>query len=171
MDVPETSSPLPWTETPGPEHLLFAYGTLMFTTGIPHVDAALLAAGPSLGRGWIHGRLYDLGEYPGALSSAKDEGAAEEDSPKIWGHLMQLKDPAGFYSVIDHYEGFDAADPAASEFVRARTRVYLAGSDRGIPCQVYWYNLPIHDRVEITSGDYLDYRQSPGRPARGRIVS
>lgn len=166
MDVPEPAFPPPWAETSGPEHLLFAYGTLMLTTGIPHVDAALRDAGPSLGGGWIHGRLFDLGEYPGAVA---DPGAA--DAPRIRGRLLHLKDPTAFYAVIDRYEGFEAGDPAASEFVRAQTRAYLPGMDRGILCQVYWYNLPIHGRPEIASGDYLAYWQSRGKPSQGRIVS
>jgi gamma-glutamylcyclotransferase (GGCT)/AIG2-like uncharacterized protein YtfP len=168
MDVPEPASPPPWAETPDPRHLLFAYGTLMLTTGIPHVDAALRDAGPSLGGGWIHGRLFDLGDYPGAVAAGPTASAGEEDSPKIRGHLLHLKDPASFYAVIDAYEGFVAADPAASEFVRMETRVYLPGTEQGISCQVYWYNLPTHGRSEIASGDYLAYWQSRGRPSQGR---
>ena len=136
MDLPEPASTPPGTETPGPEHLLFAYGTLMLTTGIPHVDAALRDAGTILGVGWIHGRLFDLGEYPGAVACAP-AGHGAADAPKIQGRLLHLKDPAAFYRVIDRYEGFEAEDPAASEFVRAQTRVYLPGMDQGILCHVH----------------------------------
>lgn len=170
MEVPEPASPLPWAETPDPSHILFAYGTLMLTTGIPDVDAALRDAGLSVGRGWIHGRLFDLGEYPGAVAGPA-AGAGEADSPRIRGSLLHLKDPAAFYAVIDRYEGFEPGDPGASEFVRAQTRAYLPGMEQGVLCQVYWYNGPIQGRPEITSGDYLAYWQSRGRPSQGRIVS
>jgi gamma-glutamylcyclotransferase (GGCT)/AIG2-like uncharacterized protein YtfP len=196
MHLPDPPSPPPQAALPDPAHLLFAYGTLMLTTGIPEVDAALRNAGTSLGRGWIHGRLFDLGEYPGAVAALMNAGAAgadtvaagkeagaaspvseaadatvDEDAPKVWGRLMHLKDPAAFYSVIDRYEGFDAGDPAGSEFVRARTEVFLPGMDRGVSCQVYWYNLPTQGRPEIPAGDYLAYWQSRGKPTQGRIVS
>lgn len=203
-DAPEPASLKPFTPLtphaalPEAEHLLFTYGTLMLTTGIPEVDAVLKDAGTSLGRGWIHGRLFDLGEYPGAVvavpetppspgAGAMDAGAGaaesaaeaeglesgglDEDAPKIWGRLLHLKDAAGFYAVIDRYEGFDAADLAGSEFVRGRTRVFLPERDGGIGCQVYWYNLPTQGRVEIPSGDYLAHWHARGRPAQGRIVS
>ena len=44
--------------------LLFVYGTLLAATGYPEVDAAM-ASGRLLGPAYIHGRLYDLGDYPG----------------------------------------------------------------------------------------------------------
>ena len=169
MDVPEPDSTPPGTETPGPERLLFAYGTLMLTTGIPHVDAALRDAGTSLGPGWIHGRLFDLGDYPGAVA-AGPAIAGEADSPRIRGRLLLLKDPEAFYAIIDRYEGFEAGNPAASEFIRGRTLAYLPGSDQGILCQVYWYNLPIQGIREIASGDYLAHWQSRGKPSQGRTA-
>ena len=151
MNLPDPPSPPPQAALPEPAHLLFTYGTLMHTTGIPEVDAVLRDAGTFLGRGWIHGRLFDLGEYPGTIpphagaggadpaSEAKDpkSGCLDEDAPKVWGRLLHLKDAAGFYPVIDRYEGFDAADLAGSEFVRGRTRVFLPGRDQGIWCQVH----------------------------------
>ena len=162
MDLPDP----PASALPEPAHLLFAYGTLMLATGIPDVDSALRDAGPSLGRGWIPGRLFDLGEYPGAV--APEDGAGDEDAPKVWGRLMHLKDPAAFYSVIDRYEGFDASDTAGSEFVRATARMFLPGHDRGIVCQVYWYNLSVRGKPVIHSGDYLAYWLSRGKPSQGR---
>lgn len=204
MNLPDPTDPTPLAPLtphaalPEPELLLFTYGTLMLTTGIPDVDAVLRDAGTSLGRGWIRGRLFDLGQYPGAIAAVPEthpapgaeakaagtgasdpaseaeraeSGGADENAPRIWGRLLHLKDAAGFYAVIDRYEGFDAADLSGSEFVRARTRVYLPGMEEGILSQVYWYNLPVLGRPEIASGDYLAYWKSRGRPAQGRIES
>ncbi|MDB5051381.1 MAG: hypothetical protein JWO30_4452 [Fibrobacteres bacterium] len=174
------------SEVPDSKHLLFAYGSLMLTTGIEAVDAAMHAAGASLGRAFIHARLYDLGEYPGAVPLQQDEdveGPAEgyqaderhralahEDAPKVWGRLIRLRDPEAFYAVIDAYEGFDPAKPMESEFIRAETVVFLEHEDKGIVSQVYFYNHPIHGRHPIEAGDYLAFWHAKGRPAQGRIV-
>ena len=155
---------------PAASHLLFTYGTLMITTGIPAVDDAMREAGASLGRAYVLGNLFDLGEYPGALPvAAEGDAALEEDAPKVWGHLLSLKDPATLFAVIDHYEGFDAGDLKASEFVRAETVVFLNGREGGVPAQIYWYNFPTSGRSPIESGDYLAHWAGKGRPAQGRI--
>jgi gamma-glutamylcyclotransferase (GGCT)/AIG2-like uncharacterized protein YtfP len=168
----------PYADLPDAGHLLFAYGTLMLTTGIAAVDEAMRNAGTSLGRGWIHGLLFDLGEYPGAVEVRPDPDQRDEDAPKVWGHLLRLTDPAALFSVIDAYEGFEPAHPGRSEFVRAETRVFLPGRaqgidpgiDPGIRCQVYWYNFPISGRSAIGSGDYLAYWHAKGNPAQGRAA-
>jgi gamma-glutamylcyclotransferase (GGCT)/AIG2-like uncharacterized protein YtfP len=173
--------------------LLFTYGTLMLTTSIPAVDAATRDAGVSLGRGFIHGHLFDLGEYPGAVPLTEGWGMAgavrrpedeaepgtewrashgrhtgHEDAPKVWGRLIRLKDPAAFNKVIDAYEGFDPAKPMESEFIRAETIVFLESEEKGHPAQVYYYNFPTHGRVPIETGDYLAFWHAKGRPAQGR---
>jgi len=154
---------------PPSSHLLFTYGTLMLTTGIPAVDDAMRAAGASLGRAYVMGDLYDLGEYPGAVPiTLEGDAALEEDTPKVWGHLLSLKDPAALFAVIDAYEGFDPGNIMASEFVRAETGVYLAGAERAAPAQVYWYNFPVGGRAPIPSGDYLAHWRAKGKPSQGR---
>jgi gamma-glutamylcyclotransferase (GGCT)/AIG2-like uncharacterized protein YtfP len=179
--------------------LLFTYGTLMLTTGIAAVDAATRDAGESLGRGFILGRLFDLGEYPGAVplpgipgagpgwpgspapagladarlagEGPQDAGfeAVLEDAPKVWGRLIRLKDPVSFYRVIDAYEGFDPAKPAESEFVRAETTVHLPDTARRFLSQVYFYNFPTGSKPAIGSGDYLAHWRAKGEPNQGRM--
>jgi gamma-glutamylcyclotransferase (GGCT)/AIG2-like uncharacterized protein YtfP len=156
-------------DRPAASHLLFTYGTLMLTTGIAAVDEAMRGAGVSLGRGYVHGRLYDLGEYPGAVAATHAAGEQDEDSPKVWGHLLRLADPQALFAVLDPYEGFDAGNPAASEFVRAEALVMLAGSDGPLEAQIYWYNFPLtgHDRID--SGDFLAHWAAKGKPRQARI--
>ena len=162
-------------ETPGfpaPGQLLFTYGTLMLTTGIPAVDDAMHKAGVSLGRAYVHGFLYDLGEYPGAVVArvpADGAAALEEDAPKVWGHLLRLDDPAALFAVIDSYEGYNAADLRASEFVRAETTVCLAASGARMTGQIYWYNFDVKGREAIGSGDYLAHWSAQGKPAQRRL--
>jgi gamma-glutamylcyclotransferase (GGCT)/AIG2-like uncharacterized protein YtfP len=150
-------------------HLLFTYGTLMLTTGIAAVDEAMRKAGVSLGRGYAHGRLYDLGEYPGAVAVAHAPGDPDDDAPKVWGHLLRLDDPEALFAVLDPYEGFDAADLAASEFVRARTEIRLAGSAAPLEAQIYWYNFPPQRHARIDAGDYLAHWAAKGKPRQARI--
>ncbi len=146
--------------------LLFTYGTLMLTTGIAAVDEATRNAGVSLGRAFIHGLLYDLGDYPGAVPWPGE--AADEDAPKIWGRLIRLADPRAFFKVIDAYEGFDTLKPSESEFMRAETTVFLGDAHAKHAAQVYYYNLPTRGRATIPSGDYLAFWHALGRPGQGR---
>lgn len=159
---------MPYGTVPA-SHLLFTYGTLMLTTGIAAVDEAMRKAGVSLGRGYAHGLLYDLGEYPGAVAAPAPPEGAEEDAPKVWGHLLRLADPQALFAVLDPYEGFDAADPGASEFVRARTGIRLAGSAAPMEAQIYWYNFPSQGRARIEAGDYLAHWAAKGKPRQARI--
>jgi gamma-glutamylcyclotransferase (GGCT)/AIG2-like uncharacterized protein YtfP len=157
---------------PGPataSHLFFTYGTLMLTTGIAAVDEAMRAAGVSLGRGYVHGFLYDLGEYPGAVAATPASGEPDEDAPRVWGHLLRLADPEALFAVLDPYEGFDAGNPAASEFVRARALVMLTGTGTPLEAQIYWYNFPLPGHARIESGDYLAHWAARGKPRQARI--
>lgn len=157
------------TDIPPAGRLLFTYGTLMLTTGIPAVDDAMRSAGASLGRAYVLGNLFDLGDYPGAVPVASAGDAAYgEDAPKVWGHLLSLKDPAALFTVIDTYEGYDPGNLQASEFVRAETAVYLPGAGSKVSGQIYWYNFPTSPSQAIASGDYLAYWKDKGRPGQGR---
>ena len=153
--------------------LLFTYGTLMLTTGIAAVDEAMRQAGVSLGRAYVRGYLYDLGDYPGAVAAGHggvaDEDADDEDAPKVWGHLLRLADPDGLFAVLDQYEGFDAGNRAGSEFVRDRADIVLAGTRAAYEAQIYWYNLPVSGRSRIESGDYLAHWAAKGKPRQARI--
>ncbi|MDB5103552.1 MAG: gamma-glutamylcyclotransferase [Fibrobacteres bacterium] len=172
------AAPLDHLGAPDPGSLLFTYGTLMLTTGIAAVDEAMENAGVSLGRGSISGRLFDLGGYPGAVRAASRAISAgvrvgpdfDEDAPKVWGHLLRLKDPAALFAAIDPYEGFDPEDTEGSEFIRAETWVTLAGSGMGFLSQVYFYNFPTAGKAVIATGDYLAHRQAKGRPGQGRVT-
>lgn len=156
-------------QAPDSGHLLFTYGTLMFATGIETVDLAMKNAGTSLGRGWIHGRIYDLGEYPGAIAEAPGTEAdgEDEEAPKVWGHLLHLKDPSALFAAIDPYEGFDPGDKPGSEFVRAETLVTLPGQGKCFLSQIYFYNFPVTGREPIASGDYLAFWNAKVRPSQG----
>jgi gamma-glutamylcyclotransferase (GGCT)/AIG2-like uncharacterized protein YtfP len=142
--------------------LLFVYGSLLLPTGDAAVDGALSRA-ESLGLGHIHGRLYDLGDYPGARYAAP--GSARVP-PKVLGRLLGIAEPDPFFQVLDRYEGFDRSRPLASEFVRSTTAVSLVESGRTVLSQVYFYNAETRRKPLIASGDYLAFRQARERGRR-----
>ena len=109
--------------------LLFIYGTL-------HPDRAPAEIAPvvrtltPLGPATIRGTLLDFGDYPGVVLNP--------DGPEVPGHLFALPDPA-VWTLLDAYEDFRPADPAASLCLRVQTTATTPdGSSR--PCWVYVYN-------------------------------
>lgn len=144
--------------------LLFIYGTLLAPTGHSAVDAAV-ASGLSLGPAYMHGRLYDLGDYPG-VQPVREGGtwpadalarADRESAPRVFGRLLAFSDPDAALAVLDGYEGADPASPYAGEFTRANTDVVLSESGRTVKAQVYLYALSIAGKAPIPSGDYMAY--------------
>ncbi len=110
---------------------LFAYGTLQpdyAPSAIAHVVARL----ELIGKGTVHGVLYDLGGYPGAVLD-------NSSKRKIHGVVLQLPEDAGIWRELDAYEEFDPASPETSPFVRILQPVELATSDTR-QCWVYVFN-------------------------------
>lgn len=151
--------------------LFFTYGTLMLTTGIEAVDESMRKAGTSLGRAYVHGHLYDLGDYPGAVAARPIDGpeGEGEDEPKVWGHLLRLADPDAVFAIFDAYEGFDAGNRQGSEFVRDRASVIHAGTGAASTADIYWYNFAVSGRARIESGDYLAHWAAKGKPRQARL--
>ncbi len=131
------------------EHL-FVYGTLM-----DQVDSAmarfLKSNGTLLGEAWLAGRLYDLGQYPGAVYDA----AA---TSRVYGHVFQLHQASEVFAVLDVYEGIDPTQTLQNEYRRALLPVDF--QCRTLACWVYLYNLSPEGLPAIPSGNYLDYIQN-----------
>ena len=114
---------------------LFVYGTLL--RGSKNKFARMLEDGARfVGRARVAGRLYDLGEYPGAVPS---------DQADCWveGEVWQLDDPQ-LMPMLDDYEG--------SEFERTIARVQTGNTV--LDCSLYWYVGPAPGRL-IASGNWL----------------
>lgn len=73
-----------------------------------------------VGLGLVRGKLYNLGEYPGAVPDSSS-------SKLIYGELYQLRDDENTLAALDKYEGFDPTKPDECLFVRERTIVKLPG--------------------------------------------
>jgi gamma-glutamylcyclotransferase (GGCT)/AIG2-like uncharacterized protein YtfP len=83
----------------------------------------------------VQGRLYDFGQYPGAVPS-------DQLDHWVHGEIHRLEDPR-LLSLLDEYEG--------AEFERA---VALVRTDDGnIDCWIYWYVGGATGRL-IASGDW-----------------
>jgi gamma-glutamylcyclotransferase (GGCT)/AIG2-like uncharacterized protein YtfP len=123
---------------------LFVYGTLRSV--FQNEFARLLAEGENLlGGGRVHGKLYDIGRYPGlVLSSAAEEWAV--------GEVYRLRDADRTLAILDRYEGAD--------FTCVSGDVLLDTGEQS-PAWVYVYNRPVDEQRRILSGNYLD------RPGQG----
>ncbi|MBS1524245.1 MAG: gamma-glutamylcyclotransferase [Bacteroidetes bacterium] len=123
---------------------LFVYGTLLDRSnqyGVYLKDNSILCS-----KGKINGRLYDIGEYPGAVLTSEGE-------EYVYGLVFKLKDPEEALVVLDEYEGFGADQPQPNEFIRVLTR---AETQSGlVDCWIYVYNMPYQNLPRIASGNYL----------------
>lgn len=137
--------------------VLFVYGSLL--PGLPLHP--LLASAVPLGPGQIPGRLYDLGDYPGAVTTPHG---------RVHGEAYRLRDP-GLLRRLDDEEGYDPADEAGSLYVRRRVPVTLADG-RVIAAWAYLYAGPLAQAVPIPSGDWrrhlADRRTFPNPRAHRR---
>jgi gamma-glutamylcyclotransferase (GGCT)/AIG2-like uncharacterized protein YtfP len=121
------------------EHL-FVYGTLR--RGSKNKFARMVAdRAHFVGAARVPGRLYDFGQYPGAVRSDQSS-----DQPDQWllGEVWRFED-AQLLPSLDDYEG--------SEFERALASAEMEDG-RAIECWIYWYVGPATGRL-IASGDWL----------------
>jgi len=132
-----------------PEHL-FVCGTLR--SGLaPDEVAGLMRRMLRIGAASVPGRLYDLGDYPGAVLDPDCDA-------KIIGEVFQLPDDGASLAALDAYEGIDPQDSGRSLFVRREAEITLEVGAK-LQCWIYVYNGQVGSAPLITSGDYLIYKQ------------
>jgi gamma-glutamylcyclotransferase (GGCT)/AIG2-like uncharacterized protein YtfP len=124
---------------------LFAYGTLAESRA-PREIAAVMRRLKSAGEGFVFGRLYDAGQYPGARLD--DVGG-----DKIFGKIFVVPNDEPLLAKLDDYEGFDPGQPKKSLFVRRRT---VINRSNGVPLNgwIYEYNRDVRSLPVIKSGHY-----------------
>ncbi len=127
-------------------HFFFVYGTLM--KGCQEDWQAEVGA-RLVGRGRINAKLYDLGDYPGAVCISSESGEY------VKGELYQVKDSELATRILDRYEEFFPAQPHNSLFVRTIAPVILEDGRREY-AWVYVYNQPVDEAKLIPGGDYRD---------------
>lgn len=95
-------------------------------------------------------RLYDLGDYPGAIRS-------RVPTERVEGEIYELPDPSSQFRELDEVEEFYPEDPKGSLFVREEVDVLLSGGQRLIAWTYLLPKIPRDGRL-IPSGDYADVR-------------
>lgn len=126
--------------------LAFFYGTLM--TGFDRRRRAGIE--PKLqriGRGSIQAALFDLGIYPAAIPSA---------DARVWGEVYEMLEPEWVLQALDEIEGHRPGDPDHSLYTRTLVPATLDDGGR-VDVWVYFYNAPLGQAPQITSGDYLEH--------------
>lgn len=131
---------------------LFSYGTLSPRHAPPEIEPTVRQF-RRIGKGFVHGQLFDFGDYPGAILT--------RNGSRITGQIFELPDDPDVLHRLDEYEGFDPSDPKASLFVRKRRYVQLQDG-RKIGCWVYSYNRPVKSARRLVRGTYSKVRNKTG---------
>ncbi len=124
------------------EHL-FVYGTLRPALAPTRLKPLIECLKP-VGTATVVGKLYDLGDYPGA--TLEQEGL-------IVGEVVELPEDDAALAALDSYEGYDPLDEAQSLFVRRRCAATLMDG-RTVECWIYVYQQSLDAAEWIPSGDY-----------------
>jgi gamma-glutamylcyclotransferase (GGCT)/AIG2-like uncharacterized protein YtfP len=125
---------------------LFVYGTLMRACGHP-MAARLNRQSLYLGPGTISARLYNLGHYPGAVSSDKPQDS-------VHGNVVKLLWPAATLAWLDRYEGCGAGAPEPQAYERVIAPVVLGAGERR-DAWVYFYKMPVRAARRVPHGRFL----------------
>ncbi len=136
---------------------LFVYGTLR--KGFALHAYLRKSTVRYLGKGKIHGNLYDLGEFPGALPSSSPE-------KEIEGEVYELLDAKNQLKELDRIEEFHSDRPEDSLFVR---QLSVVRSEKGHRFKAWVYFLPRRPSKgrPIQSGDYAAARRPALRANAG----
>jgi len=123
---------------------LFVYGTLLDKQN--KFGAYLSSNCIFYVNGKMRGKLYDIGEYPGAILNI-------ESKNYVFGKIYELIDVEKVLKLLDDYEGFGPDQLQPNLFVRQLIAIETAIG--GIECWVYLYNLPVEGLKLIESGKYF----------------
>ena len=129
---------------------IFVYGTLR--RGFPLHKYLPTSSARFVGRGTILGRLYDLGDFPGALPSGSP-------THEIEGELYELINGTKLLKELDKVEEFFPEGPDESLFLRRITDVELESGKKVKAWVYYLAEKPANARL-IQSGDYAEARRS-----------
>ncbi len=124
---------------------LFVYGTLLpdkAPTEIAHAVSKLRI----VGKGQTRGRLYDFGDFPGAIIEPSARSS-------VTGLVYEIPQDPKLLHALDIYEGFDERHPAGSLFLR-RKRLVTLDNGRRVLSWVYEYNRDPSNGVHLPTGDY-----------------
>ncbi len=118
--------------------LLFVYGTLLDEKN--KYGAFLRQNSVLLASAKLKAKLFDLGDYPGAV--LHPDGTNE-----VQGVLLKMEDPEKVMGILDIYEGFGIDQPQPNEFVRILTEVET--DQVAVLSWVYVYNLSVENLMPL----------------------
>jgi gamma-glutamylcyclotransferase (GGCT)/AIG2-like uncharacterized protein YtfP len=124
---------------------LFAYGTLA-NSKVPHEITSSVKQLKHIGDGFIFGRLYDVGEYPGTVLDS-------DRRYRVYGKIFELPADPKVLERLDAYEAFDPQRPRTSLFVRQRTAITRPNKSTLVGW-VYEYNRDLTALPLIENGHY-----------------
>jgi gamma-glutamylcyclotransferase (GGCT)/AIG2-like uncharacterized protein YtfP len=124
---------------------LFVYGSLL--NDVNEFAVYLKKSCIFYSKGKFRGKLYDIGEHPGAI-------VAVDGDVFVYGNIFILNDAEAVLEILDGYEGFGEDQPQPNEFIRELLEIETA--DDPVRCWVYLYNLPVDGLRQIASGNYLE---------------
>jgi gamma-glutamylcyclotransferase (GGCT)/AIG2-like uncharacterized protein YtfP len=133
-----------------PRHI-FVYGTLRSDAGVREAEL-LTKNARGLGKGTVHARMYDLGEYPGIELS-------DDERDVVVGELYELPaESAGrVLESLDAYEGIGAADPSPAQYERVPVTVKV-GARKRIKAWTYVLKTRASTCRRIPTGDYMAWK-------------
>lgn len=101
----------------------------------------LIEASEFIDHGYFTGRLYRIGQYPGAVPSSLP-------TDQVLGEIYRLSDPEPTLATLDQYEEFGPAFPEPNEFRREVQTIGL-NSGGSIEAWIYLYNRSIDPLCRI----------------------
>lgn len=133
-----------------PRHI-FVYGTLRSDAGVREAEL-LTKNARGLGKGTVHARMYDLGEYPGIELS-------DDERDVVVGELYELPaDSAGrVLESLDAYEGIGGTDPSPVLYERVPVSVQL-GPRKRVTAWAYVLKSGTSEYPRIPTGDYSAWK-------------
>jgi gamma-glutamylcyclotransferase (GGCT)/AIG2-like uncharacterized protein YtfP len=124
---------------------LFVYGTLRRGFSL---HGLLKRPGVRFeGKGRIRARLFDLGEYPGAVPS-------QRPADTVTGEIYRLSSPARQFVELDAIEEYDPRRPAKSLFRRRLVEVDAENGTK-LKAWAYFLNKNLRKSTPIPHGNYV----------------
>ena len=126
---------------------IFVYGTLRRQSA-SNMHPVLARYCEYCSDGIIHGKLFEVRDYPGAIESSNADD-------KVFGELYKMLDRKQVLALLDDYEECSDSFPLPHEYSRKRLPIALPDGD-SVVAWVYLYNHDASKLQQIVSGDYLD---------------
>src|SRR4249919_133810 len=109
---------------------LFVYGTLRLKDSLLN-SPELKEEIEFEGKAKIHGSLFDIGHYPGAV--------LDKSGSEVIGTLYQVNQPEKLFRVLDAYENIAEGQENIGEYIRKKARAWLPSGEFKV-AWVYLYN-------------------------------